>query len=516
MIADFHFLRPWWLIALLLPPLIVWMASRSGDLRNRWKAMIAPHLLDSLIVQPGGSRRYSPAWAVAALLAFAILGVAGPTWKREAPPFVSDTASLVIAVDLSPTMDAIDISPSRIERVKLKIHDILATRNGARTGVVAYAGSAHLVVPLTDDTDLIETYTDALATGIMPKPGKDTKAALDLADGLLTRDGAPGTIVLVTDGIDPGSSSVAGLHSAIVILGVGTAAGGIVRQGGGGFLNDAGGARLSARLDIDTLKAFADNIGADVATITDDDADIRWIAQRIRTNFAQQTASTGDRWHDLGWWLIAPAALLSALSFRRGWLVRLSMALLALRLVAPQPAAAAEFMDIWLTPDQQGQIAYRHDDFPSAAEQFRDPLWKGAALYRAARYQDAVDAFASVDTPESWYNQGNALLHLGNFEAAIAAYGKALEARKDWPDAQANLAIAQQLIKIEKDKEQEQQQDPNAKPDSIQFDDQGKKGKAGEIAAAEQTSEMWMKNIAVSPADLMARKFAIEAGGTKP
>lgn len=516
MIADFHFLRPFWLAALLGPPAIIWMASRSSDFRNRWKGMIAPHLLDSLIVQPDRRHRYGPAWVLATLLSLAIVGVAGPTWRREAPPFVSDTASLVIAVDLSPTMDAIDISPSRIERVKLKIHDILATRNGARTAVVAYSGSAHLVVPLTDDIELIKTYTDALATGIMPKPGKDTAAALRLADALLKQDGSAGTIALLTDGVEPAASEAGKeVGSAIVVLGVGTAEGGVVKQADGGFLTTAGGARLTAKLDAEALTKFGDDTNADVATVTDDDTDIRWLAQRVRTNFAQQTATQGDRWHDLGWWLILPTMLLSALSFRRGWVVKLSALLFAIQMY-PIPAFAVDFASMWLTPDQQGRRSYQQGDFLQAAEHFHDPMWKGVSFYRAGRFQDAIDAFASVDNAESWYNQGNALMHLGKAEEAVTAYGKALETRKGWPDAVANLAIAEELLKLEKDKEQEQQQDPNQKPDSVQFDDQGKKGKAGEVTVAEQTSEMWMKNIQVSPADLMARKFAIEAKGAKP
>lgn len=517
MISDFHFLRPLWLLALVAPPIIIWMASRAGDTRNRWKGLIAPHLLDSLIVQPDRRHRYAPAWVLAALLALATLGVAGPTWKREAPPFVADTASLVIAVDLSPTMDAIDISPSRIERVKLKIDDLLAARNGARTAVVAYSGTAHLVVPLTDDAELIETYTDALATAIMPKPGKDSVAALKLADDLLKRDGTSGTIALLTDGIEPAAAAGAKqIGSAIVVLGIGTSEGGVVKQADGSFLDSAGGARLTAKLDVDALKKFGSDTGGDVATITQDDTDIQWLVQRVRTNFVQQTATQGDRWHDLGWWLIAPAALLSALSFRRGWLVRLSAVFLAIHVLSPTSASAFDFAGMWLTPDQQGRQAYQKGDYPTAADHFRDPMWKGTALYRAARYQDALDAFASVGTPESWYNQGNALLHLGKLEEAVAAYTKALEQRTDWPDATANLAIAQQLLKQQEDAEQEQEQDPNQKPDSIQFDDKGKKGKASEMTVAEQTSEMWMKNIQVSPADLMARKFAIEAGGAQP
>ena len=214
-------------------------------------------------------------------------------------------------------------------------------------------------------------------------------------------------------------------------------------------------------------------------------------------------------WHRAGALVEAHAALAQGIQ-------AVAIALLAAHLLAPASASALDFGNAWLTPDQQGRLAYQRGDYSAAAGRFQNPMWKGVALYRSALYQDALDAFASIDTAESWYNQGNALLHLSKFEEAVAAYTKALERRADWPDAVANLAIARQLLKRQKDAEQEQEQNPNQKPDSVQFDDKGKKGKAGEMAVAEQTSDMWMKNIQVSPADLMARKFSIEAGGSRP
>ena len=515
MIAEFHFLRPWWLLALTVPPLIVWLASRAGDIRSQWKGMISPHLLDSLIVEPDHRKHMRPVWMLAVIATLAILAEAGPAWQREAPPFVSDTASLVIAVDLSPTMDAVDITPSRLERAKLKIHDILTARAGARTAVIAYSGTAHLVVPLTEDTALIESYTDALATRIMPKPGKDTSAALKLADGLLKVDGTSGTILLMTDGIEAAAATT-GIDSKVVILAIGTTDGGPVKEIGGGFLTDTGGSRLITRLDLGGLKTFAAGSGAAVATLTHDDADVRWIAQHIRTNFARRAAKDGDRWRDAGWWLLLPVALLFALSFRRGWVVKVAALLLCLPLAVPAPASASEFLDMWLTPDQQGRIAFQRGDFATAAANFQDPMWKGVALYREGQFQEAAEAFAAVDTAESWFNQGNALLHLAKFDEAVAAYGKAMAKRPDWPEAAANLAIARRLLKQKKDEDDDQPQEPSEKPDSIQFDDKGKQGKAGKIDIAEQTSEMWMKNIEVSPADLMARKFAIELQERKP
>ncbi|MBB3315671.1 Ca-activated chloride channel family protein [Rhizobium sp. BK181] len=519
MIEDFHFLRPWWLLAILLPIGIVWLASRSGNARNRWKDMIAPHLLEKLIVDASGGTRVRPSWLLAAVLALAVLGAAGPTWERETPPFVEDTAPLVLAVDLSPTMDAIDLTPSRLERAKLKIKDIIAQRQGTRTAVIAYAGSAHLVLPLTDDSSLIETYTDALATRIMPVDGKDTAAALTTAEQALSEGGMAGTVVFITDGVEQNAFDAfkRKTDNGILILGVGTAEGGPVKTPDGGFLTGTGGSRVFAKLDVDALKNLHALTGIDVATITDDDADVRWITQRVATNFAQKKSAQGDRWKDAGWLLLAPAAVLFALTFRRGWVVRLGTAFILARLVfMPTSSHAAGFADMWLTPDQQGRIAFERGNYDDAATRFHDPMWRGVALYRAGKFAEAVDAFAAVDSAESWYNQGNSLLFLSKFEEAVTAYKKSLDKRKEWPEAKANLAIAENLLATQKDEEQEQQQDPNQKPDEVKFDDKGKKGKAGQVDVAEQTSEMWMKNLQVSPADLMARKFAIEMQEKKP
>ncbi|MBY5425148.1 MULTISPECIES: VWA domain-containing protein [Rhizobium] len=517
MIADFHFLRPWLLLLLALPAAIVWMVSRSGDIRAQWKGMIAPHLLDRLVVDTSGRSRMRPSWLLATVLTAGIAGAAGPTWQREPPPFVEDTAPLVIAVDLSQTMDAIDVTPSRLERAKLKIKDVIEARQGARTAIVAYAGTAHLVLPPTEDAALLESYSEALATRIMPTPGKDTAAALRLGQSLLHKEGVAGTILLLTDGVEAAAAqTLKSSGGGVVILGIGTSAGGPVKTPDGGFLSDASGIRLFPKLDVAGFEAIGKETGADVATVTDDDADVRWIMQRIRSNFAQKQETEGDRWRDFGWWLVVPVAVAMALSFRKGWVVRLATLLLALRMLSPGSAHADGLIDMWLTSDQQGRIAFERGNYDEAADRFVDPMWKGVALYRAGKFREAIDAFASIDTAESWYDQGNALLQLSKFEQAVAAYEKALDKRSEWPDAKANLTIAQQLLKQQKEKQEEQPEQPSEDPDSVQFDEKGKEGKEGQIDIAEQTSEMWMKNINVSPADLMARKFSLEARRQSP
>ncbi len=333
MIENFHFLRPWWLSALVFAAAFFWLASRSTDIRSRWKGLIAPHLLDHLVIDGAGNGRFRPQHLMAGLIALGAIAAAGPTWQKELPPFVQDTAPLVIAVDLSQTMDAIDITPSRLERAKLKIKDILAERSGARTAIVAYAGSAHLVLPLTEDTALIETYVDAFATRIMPIEGKDTTKALMVAGEALSKESTAGTILLMTDGIEDKAYPELKADQAknnILVLGIGTAEGGPVKTGTGAFLTGTGGARLIAKLDVEGLRNLRALTKAEVVTVTADDSDVRWVSERIASHFDQRLSDEGNRWRDAGWWLTIPIGILAALSFRRGWVVRAAVAVMLL------------------------------------------------------------------------------------------------------------------------------------------------------------------------------------------
>lgn len=523
MMAEFHFLRPWWLLALVAAVALPWLLARQTDVRARWRGMIAPGLLDHLLIARQAGRRLHPVHLTAVAIALGAIATAGPTWERERPPFVENTAPLVIAIDLSQTMDATDISPSRLERAKLKIHDILDRRKGARTAVFAYAGSAHMVLPLTDDAALINTYVASLATRLMPVPGKDTGKALQAAEAGLANEEAPGTILFLTDGMEQaafGAFSGYRGRNDLMVLGIGTAEGGPVKIGEGAYLTDSAGRRIFAKLDVDALKELQRQSAVQVATVTADDTDVEWVVRRIQTAFQQKAAEGATRWRDMGWWLTIPITALGAFWFRRGWSVQWTGALLAVVFFAlPDRADATErrFADMWLTPDQQGRLAFERGDYASAAERFHVPSWRGVALYRAGKFDQALDAFAQSDTAEAYYNQGNALMQLAKPEEAVAAYSQALKMRPDWAAAKANLAIAESLAAArKKDDQQQEAQDPNLKPDQIQFDDKGKKGKAGMVNAAEQTAEMWMRNIQVTPADLLARKFAIEARGGSP
>ena len=150
-LGALHFLRPQWLWLLVSAPMIYLSASFRDDVRRRCERYIDAELLQHLIVTRKSSWQLQPIHTLLTLIVLGAIALAGPTWTREQLPFSEDKAPLVIALDLSETMNAIDLDPTRLERAKLKLHDLLKARNGGRTALFVYAGTVHMVLPFTTD-----------------------------------------------------------------------------------------------------------------------------------------------------------------------------------------------------------------------------------------------------------------------------------------------------------------------------------------------------------------------------
>ena len=519
--ADFHFLRPEWLWLALPAALVVFLLQRREDPVRPFRAVVAPHLLPHLLVGIRRGFSVQPVHLLAVFLAAATLALAGPTWQREAPPFAQDKAALVIALDLSRGMDAIDVQPTRLERAKQKLRDLLALREGARSGLVVYAGTAHTVLPLTEDRKILETYLEALATGLMPAPGKDAPGALALAESLLAKETVPGTILFVTDGISKAQVAAFAAQrrasrNQLVVLGIGTSEGGPIREGKG-FASEAG-RRVVAKLDREGLLALGRETGALVATVTLDDRDVVRIQKGIETHIeSAKGEDAGARYRDFGWYAAPILALAAGLWFRRGFTLRWA-AIFACCWLWPAASEAADlhFVDLWATRDQQGRSHFERGEFQRAAELFRDPMWKGTACYRAGDYACAVDAFARVDSPEAWYGLGNSYARQGELKLALLAYDKALAAHPGFADAKANRdLVASRIPKPKPDADEEGEADSKQKPDEVKLEDKGKKGKRGEVELEhltdEQIDQIWLRGVQTSPADFLRQKFAVQA-----
>lgn len=540
-LSHFHFLRPWWLLVLVPAALLVWAVQRRGDVRRRWRQTIAPHLLDALMIGERQRVALRPVHLTALLLALGAIALAGPSWRQEQPPFLDDKAPLAIAVDLSRGMDAVDVTPTRLERAKLKIKALLARRDGGRTAIYAYAGSTHLVLPLTDDTNLLQTFADALQTRIMPVPGRDMAQALRTIDADLAHEPVPGTILFLTDGVEPAAANAFRAQarsgrSQPVVLAIGTEQGGPLRNVGsaeGGFVEQDG-TRVFARLDAAALRRFGDDSGIPVATFTpDNDDDVAWVQRHVQSHLEQMQAGDRTRWKDEGWWLVLPVTLLAMLWFRKGWTVRWTAGLLlAVALAAPQPGLHAQaqteaarpwrFADLWLTHDQQGRLAFEQGDFARAATLFDDAMWRGIAQYRAGHYAQAVQSFALVDSAQADYNQGNALARQSQYQQAAARYRQALRRQPQWPAAAANLALMEKLLAQQKPKDKpdpdDQEEPPDVPPDEIKYDAAKPPERGGQSMriGLTQDAQMWMRAIQTTPTGLLQRKFALQRGQAAP
>lgn len=520
-LTAFHFLRPVWLLLLIPAVLLPFVWLRRNDVRARWRNIIAPDLLDHLIVGEKTRRRVQPVHALSALIALGAISVAGPTWQQERPPFDQDKAPLVVVLELARSMDAADIAPTRIERAKQKVLDLATARKGARTGLVVFASSAHLVVPPTEDPAMLELYVPALAPELMPRDGKNAAAGLAIAERMLQKTEAAGTIVFMSDGFDESGTDAfvriakASKHQ-LLWLAVGTENGGPIRKSNGELAMDDAGHPLTGTFDAAAIRKITQAASIPLASMRADDDDIEWVQRRAQVYLeAAQEAKIVPRWKESGYWLVLPILMVALYCFRRGWTVKwLPVILVALATTGvPTQARAASFdwLDLFATHDQQGRWSFEHGDYKRAAQRFDDPMWKGRAQYLAGDYADALETFSRMDTAQAYFYIGNTLAHLKDYEGAVKAYDNALARRADFADARANRDLVQKLIEDDKD---ESDESTTLKPDQIDL--QKKKGKEGKrvlVQGQRPSEEAWMRNLNTSPAAFLHQRFAQEAGG---
>ncbi len=180
--------------------------------------------------------------------------------------------------------------------------------------------------------------------------------------------------------------------------------------------------------------------------------------------------------------------------------------------------AGVTWAGLWATPDQQGQRLTDRGEFERAAAAFRDPMRQGVAWFRATEFEKAEQAFARVATAEAEFNRGNCLVMLGQYEAAVARYDRALELRAGWGDAETNRAIAVARAK-RRQREGGDMGDQKLGADDISFDKkEGSGGQDTEVAAGDALSDqamqaLWLRRVQTKPAEFLRAKFAYQAAG---
>lgn len=466
--TDFHFIRPWWLLALPLGLILLAGFKRQEPGRSQWHKVCDQHLLEQLLVGAGTVGKKRIYGALLSMLILATLALAGPAWERLPQPLFQAAEGRVIVLDLSMSMAATDISPSRLTRARYKAIDLVKAGAGIEQGLVVFAGDSFIVAPLTDDRATLLNLLPTLDTDTVPVAGSRADRGLKKALELLQRATiSRGQIILIADDADQATVAIAKkikkAGHRIDVIAVGTKTGSPVALPDGGYLKNSRGEIVVPVPDFAALAKVADTGGGSYLTIDSRESAFKHLNQ-LQTLFPKEQKEskfTGDQWQDRGPWLLIPLLLLGALSFRKGWLLLVLFTLL----LPPQSASAFTFKDLWQRPEQQAVKAFNENNYKQAANLSPDPDWQAAALYRAGKFKEAATVLKSQESSLSHYNRGNALAKSGNLKEAVAAYDKALAIDPKMNDARTNRDLVAKLLHKQEQKQPKNQQKKNQSDD---------------------------------------------------
>ncbi len=492
---NIQFLRPEWFLALIVIAVLAFFIYKRRLVSRDWAAVIDAPLLPHLLSDQTQTSNRWWFWVALLLSVLVVIALAGPVWNKLEQPVFKQQSALVIALDLSQSMNAQDIKPGRLARAKLKLIDILKMRAEGQTALIAYAGTPYTVSPLTDDSDTIQSLVSSLSTEIMPSQGSRSDLAIQHAKQLLENAGVKrGDIVLITDGINDKSASA--IHQIdlknirVSILAVGTEQGAPIPKADGGFVKDADGSIVIAKTETNQLRQLASELGGLYMKMKLDDGDISRLQSLLNDNAFnaenQKTDFKSDRWQEEGPWLLLLALPLAALAFRRG--LFLSVFLVAFVLPALQPLHADDgwsWQSLWKNQDQRAAEILQQGDSKQAAELFKDQDWKAAAHYKAGEYDKALQQLQTQQSSDAIYNRANTLAKLGKLQESLDAYDEALNKDPNNEDASYNRKLVEDALK----QQQQQQQDQSQQGDGEKEDKQQQSDKSSEQQSNDQQSQ---------------------------
>ncbi|MFV2058232.1 MAG: VWA domain-containing protein [Thiohalomonadales bacterium] len=526
--SYFHFLRPWWLlvlIPLLITLRLLWL---KRDPLAKWQNSIAPHLLKVMLVRQGRVSWFNPVSVSMLMVILGVLSLAGPSWQQQPSPFSEDIAALVIILDVSSSMQQQDIQPSRLERAKQKIHDLILLRPGGRVGLVVYAGTAHSVIPLTNDVDVVNNFLNAIVVDMMPRKGKFPEKALAIADQMLQDSPVPGTILVISDGISPQTKPEFEQYFAsnphqLLVFGIGTET----------AVNTEDGKSTLIPLESGELRQLASLAGGFYQALSLDKDDVIRINRRINNHLV--IVDDGSRpWVDAGYYVLFPMLFILLLWFRKGWTLHWCLLLLTFSAISiPAPVYANEsvfgqwrFMDLWLTDDQQGRYYLEKGDYKTAAGRFQDINWKGIAYYRDENFKAAIEMFSRIETVDGFFNLANAYAQGRYYVLAVKTYDIVLKMLPEHPGALKNKAKIQAIIDEinqmseaqraemgESSKElgeDEPQTAEGAERKSFGPKETPKQLTADDVILDEKMNDIWMRQVQRDPSRFLSIKFYMQ------
>ena len=294
----FHFMRPWVLVLLIPSWGFIWWLLRQQDDIRQWEKIVNPKLLPHLIIEPKKKRATIPTpYHLGIVLSLMIFALSAPSWQLKPSPFTQDKAEVVFAIKVSKSMLSSDLSPSRLSRAILKIKDILSLRADIKASLIAYSGSAHLVLPLTNDHNILEKFAQSLSPEIMPLEGDNISSAISLATAQLSSYG--GTVIILADSIELNKKLPKLKYSPnLIFLAIGS----------------------KELLDISKIEKDMNKLDGKVQIFTKDSSDIEQIDSWIDRAFKSSGGKDATLYIDGGYYFLPFILFLMLFWFRRGFL----------------------------------------------------------------------------------------------------------------------------------------------------------------------------------------------------
>ncbi|CAI86039.1 vWA domain-containing protein [Pseudoalteromonas translucida] len=487
---DFEFIRPT-ILWLLIPAVGLFFVALIKRKKASNEQLIAPHLAQ-FIMSDASTKTNQPLWLLALFCSLGIIFSAGPSFEEKQVPVFQSKNARVIVMDMSYSMYSTDILPNRLMQARFKALDMIDLFKEGDTALVAYAGSAYTISPLTNDATTLENLIPSLSPEIMPDKGSNVLAGLDIAKELLGQAGyLDGDIILITDGIDQQEQSEVSTFTKntqyrLNIYGVGTAQGAPIKLPEGGFLKDHYGQIVVPTINTSQLKSLATNSGGKFASYQPSSADIAVFAPSANGELLKDEKQNHALWRiDAGIYGLLLLLPLSLYLFRRAALLSV---FLVFSFLPQQNAYAVELPTILKNTDQRALDAYNNKDYEQAITAQSSQL-KGAALYQQGNFEAAVNQFSDDKSATGFYNFGNALAKAGKLEEAINAYQQAQALHPNFTQAADNQALVEQLLNQQQeqqnqggdesqdgqksDEQNQQQNSDEAKQDQQQNDEQG-------------------------------------------
>lgn len=463
LIGDFHFLRPYLLVLLVLPILYLLKLGTAQTIHSAWSKVCDEYLLRFLLLKDKNKQYKFPRILAALISVFIILAAAGPTWVKRQNPALSVDNPVMLIINLSSDMWSKDVSPSRIVRAQYSAKDMLKAFKSTESGLMVYSREPFMLTPLTEDKALLENLLPEIIGNIMPENGDRLDRAIDMAVERMQNSGyAKGNLIVWT--ADVGERFDAALESAhsaaekgfdVNIIKVSGSENEklkmIAEKGNGIYLN---------------YQQNPDNLITKINDI---------YTAELKLSHNMQTV-----WEDMGYYLFWLPGLLLLYYFRRGFII----VLFGIFIVSEANAG-------WfLNNNQEAMKYFNQGNYAAAAAKFDNAKWRASAAYKNKSYDEAYEYFSKNDDTVSLYNQGNALAKAGKIPEAIKKYEQVLERDAEFEDAAFNLDYLKKMQQQQqRQQEQKQRQQQQSEQDKQQQSAQQNSGAGQQDNDARQEDE---------------------------